>query len=48
MEIEGMMPVCEGAGSHFAPEQSLVIFVMWPSALVTLCKQMDSMLVVSH
>ena len=31
-----MAPVCDGAGSHFALEQSLVIFVLWPT---TLCKQ---------
>ena len=45
-----MAPVCEGAGSYFALEQSLVIFVMWPSALVTLCNkfgQNSCMLVVS-
>ena len=34
-----MAPVCEGAGSYFALEQSLVIFVMWPNALVILCSQ---------
>ena len=34
-----MTPVCEGAGSYFALEQSLVIFVMWPNALVILCSK---------
>ena len=34
-----MAPVCEGAGSYFVPEQSLVIFVMWPSALVIACNK---------
>ena len=46
-----MAPVCEGAGSYFAPEQSLVICVMWPSALVILCikfGQNSCMLVVSQ
>ena len=38
-KLGGMTPVCEGAGSHFVLEQSLVIFAMWPSALATLCKQ---------
>ena len=33
-KLGGMAPVCEGAGSYFALEQSLVIFIMWPSALV--------------
>ena len=45
-----MAPVCEGVGSYFALEQSLVIFVMWPSAFVTLCNkfgQNSCMLVVS-
>ena len=28
-------PVCEGAGSHFILEQSLVIFVKCPRSLVT-------------
>ena len=47
--IGGMVPVCEGAGSYFAPELSLVIFVMWPSTLVILCNtfgQNNGMLVV--
>ena len=46
-----MAPVCEGAGSYFAPEQSLVIFVMWPRALVILCNkfgQNSCMFVVSQ
>ena len=34
-----MTPLCEGAGSHFALEHSLVIFVMWRSALVILCNK---------
>ena len=49
-KLGGMAPVCEGAGSYFAAEQSLVIFVMWPSALVILCNQFGQnscMLVVS-
>ena len=32
-----MTLLCEGAGSHFVLEHSLVIYVMWPSALVTSC-----------
>ena len=50
-KLRGMTPVCEGEGDHFALDESLVIFVMWPSALVTLCKkygQNSCMLVVSH
>ena len=50
LKLRGMAPVCEGAGSYVALEQSLVIFVMWPSALVTLCNkfgQNSCMLVVS-
>ena len=46
-----MTPVCEGAGSHFAIEQPLVIFVLWPSALATLCNkfgQNSCILVVSQ
>ena len=39
MEIGGMIPAREGAGSHFAPEQSLVIFVMRRSALITMCNK---------
>ena len=42
-----MTPAYEGAGS----QQLLVIFVMWPSALVTLCNKFEQnscMLVVSH
>ena len=35
-----MTPVCDGAGSHFAIEQSLVIYVLWPSALATLCNKL--------
>ena len=49
-QLGGITPVCEGAGNCFALEQSLVIFVMWPSALVTLCNkfaQNSCMLVVS-
>ena len=45
-----MTPVCEGVGSYFALEQSLVIFFMWPSTLATLCNkfgQNSCMLVVS-
>ena len=38
-KLGGMTPVYEGAGSHFAQEQSFVIFVLWPSALATLCKK---------
>ena len=34
-----MAPVCEGAGSYFVPEQSLVICVMWPNALVMSCNK---------
>ena len=37
LKLGGMTPVCEGAGSHFVLEHSFVIFVMWHSALVTLC-----------
>ena len=50
-KLGGMTPVFEGEGSHFEPEESLVIFVMWPSALVASCKkygQNSCMLVVSH
>ena len=50
-KLEGMAPVCEGAGSYFAIEQSLVIFVMWPNALVILCRkfgQNSCILVVSQ
>ena len=50
-KLGGMASVCEGAGSYFAPEQSLVIFVMWPSALVILCSkfgQNSCILVVSQ
>ena len=49
-KLGGMAPVYEGAGSYFAKAQSLVICVMWPSALVTLCGkfgQNSCMLVVS-
>ena len=31
-----MSPVCDGAGSHFVLEQSLMIFVLRPSASTTL------------
>ena len=50
-KLGGMVPVCEGTGSYFALEQSLVIFVMWPSALVILCSkfgQNSCILVVSQ
>ena len=50
-KLWGMLSVCDGAGSYFALEQLLVIFVMWPSALVTLCNkcgQNSCMLVVSQ
>ena len=46
-----MTPVCEGAGSHFALKQSLVIFVLWLGALVISCEtigQDSCMLAVSH
>ena len=49
-KLGGMAPVCGGVGSYFALEQSLVIFFMWPSTLVTLCNkfgQNSCMLVVS-
>ena len=35
VKIRGIAPVCEGAGSHFILEQSLVIFVKCPRSLVT-------------
>ena len=38
-KIGGVTPVFEGAGSHFALKQSLVIFLLWPSALGTLCNK---------
>ena len=50
-KLGGMAPVCEGAGSYFAPEQPLVIFVMWPSEQVILCNkfgQNSCMFVVSQ
>ena len=50
-KLGGMAPVCEGAGSYFVLEQSLVIFVMWPNALVILCSkfgQNNRILVVSQ
>ena len=44
-----MAPVCELAGSYFAPEHSFLIFIMWHSALVILCFGQNScMLVVSQ
>ena len=49
-KLVGTALVCEGVGSYFALEQLLVIFVMWPSILVTLCNkfgQNSCMLVVS-
>ena len=49
-KLGGMAPVYVGAGSHFALEPSLVIFVMWSSALVSLCSKFGQnicMLVVS-
>ena len=39
LKLGGMALVCEGAGSYFAPEQSLVIFIIWPSASVILCNK---------
>ena len=45
-----MAQVYEGTGSYFAQAQSLVIFVMWPIALVSLCSkfgQNNCILVVS-
>ena len=49
-KLGGMTPVCDVTGSHFALERSLVIFVLWTSALATLCNkfgQNSCMLVVS-
>ena len=34
-----MTLLCEGAGSHFVLEHSLVIYVVWPSELVTSCNK---------
>ena len=51
LKLGGMAPVCDGASSHFALEQSLVIFLQWPSALATLCNtfgQSSCILVVSQ
>ena len=31
-----MTPICDGADSNFALEQSLMIFVLWPSAITNL------------
>ena len=50
-KLGGMTQVCDGTGSHFGLELSLVIFVLWPSALATLCNQFGKnscILVVSH
>ena len=50
-KLVGMTQVCDGTGSHFGLERSLVIFVLWPSALATLCNkfgQNSYILVVSH
>ena len=50
-KLEGMTQVCDGTGSRFGLEQSLVIFVLWPSALATLCNKFgpnSCILVVSH
>ena len=50
-KLGGMTQVCDGTGSHFGLEWSLVIFVLWPSALATLCNkfgQNSCILVVSH
>ena len=50
-KLRGMAPVCEGAVSYFEPAHSLAICVMWPSALVILCKkfgQNSCILVVSQ
>ena len=51
-KLGGMTPVCDGTGSHFALERSLVIFVLWPSTLATLFThkfgQNSCILVVSH
>ena len=46
-----MAPVCEGTSSHFALGQSLVIYVIWPRVLLTLCNkfgQNSCMLVASQ
>ena len=51
LKLGVMTPVSEGAGSHFAREQSLLIFVMRPITLVILCNkfgQKSCMLVVSQ
>ena len=50
-KLGGMTPVCDGIGSHFAIVGSLVIFVLWPSALATWCNtfgQNSCILVVSQ
>ena len=36
VKLVGVTPVCEGAGSNFALRQSLLLFVLWPTALATL------------
>ena len=35
----GGMTQCDGTGSYFGLERSLVIFLLWPSALPTLCNK---------
>ena len=50
-KLGGMTQVCDGTGSHFGLKRSLLIFVLWPSALATLCNkfgQNSCILVVSH
>ena len=38
-KLRSMSPVCEGVCSCFVLDKSLVIFVMCPSILVTLCNK---------
>ena len=52
-KLGGMTQVCAGTGiyNHFGLERSLVMFVLSPSALATLCNkfgQNSCILVVSH
>ena len=50
-KLGGMTQVCDGTGSHFGIERSLVIFVLWSNALATLCNKFghnSCILVVSH
>ena len=50
-KLGGMTQVCDGTGSHFGLERSLVIFVLWSSSLARLCNkfgQNSCILVVSH